>query len=520
MNSAAVRTQFGELDGQWNPDHSVCAFRGVPYAKPPLGALRWRPPQLPEIWSGVRPANVFGPRCIQPNRPHHAIGYFGPELESEDCLTLNIWTSTPSRSGRLPVMVWFHGGALLVGSGALPIFEGSMLARRGAVIVTINYRLGRLGFLCHPALSAEQPWRSSGNYGLLDQIAALEWVRDNIEAFGGDPGCVTIFGQSAGSSAVSQLMSSRLAKGLFHRAIGQSGGSFFSRTLAPLEQAEQAGLKFAEMIGATSLDDLRTRGARDLQFIRPDDGNRMNDVYDAADPRGIDKRTAWAVIDGHVIHEPLRDTFARGSQNEVPLLTGSTADEGSTQPAIPVLSEFQRRARADWGAMAESYLHHFPASSDAEAELASRRAIGTRIFNWENWTWANLQAQTGRSAVFFYHFAHAPPKPQSDEGGDLSRRLGAFHTAEIPYVFQTLAARSWAWSDTDRDLSDMMAAYWINFAASGDPNGSGLPFWPHYTPETATAAIFNNGMRVDNVPDLDVLRFWQSVDGSLRARTV
>jgi len=516
MKDAVVTVESGSLAGRWNTDQTVCSFKGVPYAKPPLGPLRWQPPLPPETWDGVRPAHAFGPRCIQPNRPSHAIGYFGPEAESEDCLTLNIWTSAPARAERRPVMVWFHGGAFLVGSASLPIFDGSALARRGAVIVTVNYRLGRLGFFAHPALSAEQSYRASGNYGMLDQIAALRWVRDNIAAFGGDPDRVTIFGQSAGSSAVSQHMASPPAKGLFHRAIGQSGGGFFARILAPLDTAEKAGAQFAQALGGRSIDELRATPARDIQFVRPDDGGRLKDVYDASDPKGIDRQTAWPVIDGYVMPELLMKTFERGAQHPVPLLTGSTADEGTTQPPISSLEEFRRRAHADWGALADAYLRAFPASSNAEAEASSRRAVGTRVFNWENWTWANLHARTGNAPVYFYHFAHVLPQPESDAGGDLSRRLGAFHTAEIPFVFQTLDARRWPWRESDRALSDMMAGYWLNFAASGDPNGPGLPPWPRYDRHAPTTAVFDRGMTVGGVPDMPTLQFWQSVDASIR----
>src|SRR5262245_43822446 len=235
MKIAVVQADSGSLAGEWNADQTVCTFKGVPYARPPVGALRWRPPQPPPRWSGMRPAAGFGPRCVQPERPTNAVGYFGPEREREDCLYLNVWTAAPSPAEQRPVMLWLHGGAFLLGSGSLPIFDGAALARRGAVVVTINYRLGRLGFLAHPGLSAEQPYRASGNYGLLDQIAALRWIQTNIAAFGGDPNCVTIFGQSAGSSSVSSLMASPLAKGLFHRAIGQSGGAFLSRILAQLD---------------------------------------------------------------------------------------------------------------------------------------------------------------------------------------------------------------------------------------------------------------------------------------------
>jgi para-nitrobenzyl esterase len=517
MTNGTVRVESGLLAGAWSVDQAVCSFKGVPYARPPIGPLRWRPPQPPESWSGVRPARAFGPRCIQPNRPSHAIGYFGPESESEDCLTLNVWTAAPASDERRPVMVWFHGGAFLVGSGSLPIFDGSALARRGAVVITINYRLGRLGFLAHPELSAEQSYRGSGNYGLLDQIAALRWVRENIAAFGGDPARVTIFGQSAGSSSVSQLMGSPLAKGLFHRAIGQSGGAFFARILAPLDAAERAGARFAEALGAKSIDELRGKSARDVQLTRPDDGHQIKSIYDASDPKGIDRQTAWAVIDRHVVPEFLTSTFVRGGQHDVPLLTGATSDEGTTQPPIPRLAEFERRARADWGNMADAYLRMFPADSDAEAEASSRRGIGTRVFNWENWTWANLHATTGKAGVYFYHFAHVPPKPDSTAGGDLSRPLGAFHTADIPYVFQTLTARDWPWRDADRALSDTMAAYWVNFAASGNPNGPGLPDWPRYDPNRPTTAIFKDGVRIGAVPDLKTLEFWQTMDARLRA---
>jgi para-nitrobenzyl esterase len=515
--SAITRVESGLLAGGWSEGHAVRTFMGVPYARPPLGALRWRPPQPAERWDGMRPAQAFRPRCIQPDRPETAVGYFGPEPESEDCLYLNIWTPAQPRSEQYPVMVWFHGGAFLVGSGALPIFRGDRLARHGVVVVTVNYRLGRLGFLAHPDLSREQPYRASGNYGHLDQIAALRWIQANIAAFGGDPACVTIFGQSAGASSVSTLMASPLTKGLFHRAIGQSGGAFGARILAPLETAEKAGLAFARAIGAPSVEDLRARPARELQLVRPQDDGAMMERYDSNDAKGIDRPTSWPVIDGYLLPSRVADIFARGEQNDVPLLTGATADEGSTQPAIPSSAEFVRRARADYGDLADELLRLFPAGSDSEAEASSRRVIGTKVFNWENWTWASAQARTGKSGVHFYHFSRVPPKPLSGGSGDKSRHIGAFHTAEIPYVFQTLDARSWPWQERDRELADLMTGYWTRFASSGDPNSPGLPYWPRWDPAQPTTMIIGDDMRVGPVPDLATLAFWQAYNDKLRS---
>lgn len=519
MKSAEVLIETGRLIGQWTADGSVCSFKGVPYAHAPVGSLRWCPPQPAERWGGTRPALAFGPRCVQPNRPDNAVGYFGPEAESEDCLSLNVWTGAPSAQERRQVVVWIHGGGFAVGSGSLPIFDGTALARRGAVVVTFNYRLGRLGFLAHPALSAEQPHGTSGNYALLDQIAVLNWVKANIAAFGGDPSCVTIFGQSAGSSSVNSLMTSPLAKGLFHRAIGQSGGAFFGRILQRLAAAEQAGSELACALRASSIERLRELPVREIQFRRPDDGNSVKDVYDSSDPKGIDRKNSWSIIDGYVIPEVVMDQFAEGRQIDVPLLTGSTADEGSTQPPISTLAEYERRARADYGDMASEFLRVYPANSDAEAVRSSRRMIGNRIFNWENWTWANMQVKTGRSPVYFYHFGQVPPKPDyPGRGGDLEHSIGSFHTADIPYVFETLDARSWPWRTIDRELSDTMARYWINFAASGDPNSAGLPAWPRYDAGRDTTLLIKDGIRVGATPERSALEFWKAVDAAIRAR--
>ncbi|HUZ75315.1 MAG TPA: carboxylesterase family protein [Stellaceae bacterium] len=512
-----VRIESGLLAGCLEPGGVVRSFKGIPYARAPVGDLRWRPPLAPERWDGIRAATHFAPRCVQPERPITAIGSFAPERESEDCLYLNIWTAAVADDDTRPVMVWFHGGGYAVGSGAVPLFTGAKLARKGVVVVTVNYRLGRLGFLAHPELSRESDARVSGNYGLLDQIASLRWVERNIGSFGGDPGRITVFGQSAGASSVHCMTASPLAKGAFQRAIGQSGGALGWRAMAPLDAAERAGMKFAHALGTTTLAALRALPARAIQLVRPNEGGRLKEIYDSSDPGGLDRETAWAVIDGHVLPEPVHDVFARGGQNDVPLLTGSTRDEGSTLPHDGTLDHFVARARTDYGAMADRFLDLYPAASDEAAERAAAAAVGDRTFTWENWLWARLQAATGRLPAFYYRFNRAPPRPLESGGGDRSRALGAFHTAEIPYVFHHLEVRAWPWHETDRALSDTMSSYWVNFAASGDPNGAGLPHWPRFDERLPSVMHFGDETRVGALPDAARLAFWSDVDAQLRA---
>ncbi len=413
-------------------------------------------------------------------------------------------------------MVWFHGGAYAVGSGSLPIFDGERLARHGVIVVTVNYRLGRLGFLAHPALSRESPHHASGNYGLLDQVAALGWIKRNIALFGGDPDRVTIFGQSVGSTSVHCHMVSPLARGLFQRAIGQSGGAF-GRGFLDRDTAERAGDGFARLLGATTVAALRALPARIIQQARVDAGG-LRAVYDAADPDASDRDIAWAIIDGHVLTEQPDDSYARGGQADVPLLTGSTADEGATQPGVADLPTYLARAEAEHGAAAASFLKLYPATTAHEAQAAARRAGGDHIFAWQNWLWALLHARAGRSPAYYYHFSRVPPRPLVGNSGDIGHALGAFHTAEIPYVFDHLAARDWPWQETDRRLAATMSSYWVNFAATGNPNGAGLPTWPGFDEAAQKVMIFGDETRVGTHPAAARIAFWQAHDQRPRTR--
>jgi len=483
------------LSGTASPDGSVLSFKGVPYARPPLGPLRWAPPEPPEAWSGTRDAKTFGPRSIQPERPKTSISYFGPERESEDCLYLNVWTAAKSDDERRPVMVWFHGGAFQVGSGSFPIFDGANLARRGVVAVTVNYRLGPLGFLAHPELTSQSRHRSSGNYGLLDQIAALSWVRDNIAGFGGDPGCVTIFGQSVGAQTVCCLMASPLARGLFHRAIGQSGASLATPgrvgggSVPSLEEAERRGLTYAKAMGARSLDDLRAMPAEEIQLrVRDQRLTRGSPTYE-----------------GYMLPEHVHDIFLKKDHADVPLLTGSNSHEGSIRPPAATLGAFRGEAADDVGAPADRLVDLYMRDG-ATVEDASRAFGGHRCFNWQNWTWARMHARAARAPVYYYHFSHLSPIPRDRPWSEnTAEKLGAFHTAEIPYVFQTLAARDWAWADADRRLADVMSAYWTNFAAHGDPNGPELPAWERFDRSRPRAMHFAEAAGMGGVPDRDKL---------------
>lgn len=456
----------------------VAAFKGVPYAGPPVGANRWRAPQPVERWTGVRDCTQYGPSVPQPAYPEGSFYQRPADPQDETgCLNLNVWSVAKDPAERRAVMVWIHGGALTRGSGRIDIYDGANLARKGVVLVTINYRLGALGFLAHPELSAEPGAKSSGSYGILDQIAALEWVKRNIAKFGGDPGRVTIFGESAGSWSVCALQATPLAKGLFHRAIGESGGVFspqghLKETRYGQRSGEDNGLAFAEALGAETLKDLRAVPV-DQIIVKSENGYQWRPT-----------------VDGYVFPREVYEIFANGEQNNVPVIVGSNADEGTSllgDRHPKTVSAYESLAKQQFGDLAGAALETYPAKSDEEVRGAYLALFRDQAFTWNMRTWARLM-DTVPAPAYQYYFSHIPPRAESE-------KWGAYHAAEIAYAFDNLERTNLESTDADRRLADQMSDYWVNFANTGDPNGAGLPEWPEFKIESESFMEFGDQPR-------------------------
>ncbi len=500
-----ITTAAGQVTGVLSSDGAVRAYKGIPFARPPVGDLRWRAPQPATPWSGTLVADKFGAICAQPdplggNSIFTQLFFTPIEPRSEDCLYLNVWTKA-SPDDRRPVMVWIPGGGFRGGSAAGAIYDGAALAKKGVVFVSFNYRLWKFGFLALPELSKESEHHVSGNYGLLDQVAALRWVKDNIAAFGGNPDNVTIFGQSAGSYSTNYLMSSPLAKGLFHRVIGESGGAFapavpgspLGRTQLMLADGEAMGSKLIATLKATSLEEMRRKTTAEIL------ASPSADRFDSAVP----------IRDGYVLTGTMDDIFGRGQQNDVPLLIGSNSDEGSNFPGPRTLSAFRDDARKTLGPFADEFLSVYHANNDTEARKVSEAAVRDTRVNWPTLQWAKMQATKGKSKVFHYYFSHHPPAPPNEAYVEnLGKDLGAYHGAELAYVFGNLVPLEWAWTDTDRDLEKIVSQYWVNFATNGDPNGPGLPPWPTYVPGTDSILHFGKSIMAGPLPNQTYYAFW------------
>lgn len=513
--SDPVRVEQGLLAGANGDSADMRVYRGVPFAAPPIGDLRWKAPQPPAAWQGTRQATEFSSACWQTQYSSASAIYQAPLPKlSEDCLYLNIWTPAKSANDKLPVMVWIHGGAFTRGSGSSHSYKGEILARKGAVIVTINYRLGIFGFFAHPELSAESEHHASGNYALLDQIAALQWVQKNIAAFGGDPSRVTIFGESAGSWAVNALMASPLAKGLFQRAIGESGGTF--SPMKTLAQAEKDGEKLAASLSSAPSTDAKDANG---QIAAAKDGaaNTLKTLR-AKSPEELlkiaDNELARTIVDGWVLPQQIVTIFSQGKQNDVPIIVGYNSDEGTTlapQGANMKAMMFTMGVNQRYGALAEQMLKIYPAGSDEQAVTSFYSAYRDQAFGWEMRTWARMETKTGHQPAYMYYFSHRPPGPQS-------AKLRAFHASEIAYVFGTFVW-PFPWEDADRKLSDAMTSYWVNFATTGNPNGGSLPKWPAYNAKEDQSLEFGDQISVRSEINKAGLDFFDSYYQSLSVKS-
>jgi para-nitrobenzyl esterase len=465
-----VTTTDGVVEGTMGASGSVRVFRGIPFAEAPIGALRWQPPQPVEHWTGTRKAVAYGAHCMQAGIFPGTV--FADGGESEDCLFVNLWTPAKAANQKLPVIVWVHGGGFVDGASSEPRYDGENLAKKGAVVVTFNYRLGIFGFFAHPELTAESGRGASGDYGLLDQVAALRWVAANVAAFGGDPDNVTIAGESAGSLCISALMASPPAQGLFHKAIGESGAFFNDSETGGIPtqtqaEIEAAGAKFAKAIGAPTLADLRARPAADLSRAS----------LKASFPSTVS-------IDGYVLPARVDELYARGAQAHVPLLAGWNADEGKFMivGAKQKLTAggFKLLATIRFGFQTGAFLTLYPAATDEEANTSAEQLAGDDFTAYSTWKWLNLQARS-EAPVYRYFFEQIPANAPGAMVGTLpASALGSMHAGEIEYVFQTLKWHDVPLTPGDLRLADTMSSYWVNFAKNGDPNGPGLPTWPRY----------------------------------------
>ncbi len=466
-----LKLDSGALGGGVESAPGIRAFKGIPFAAPPVGALRWTAPQPVPKWSGVRDASEYGNVCIQP--PGSSTGpqarlnianMAGSPQTSEDCLYLNVWTGAASANEKRPVMIWWFGGAFTEGGGSVPLYDGTALAKKGVVVVTMNYRLGAFGFFAHPALTAESPHKASGNYGLMDMLASARWVKNNIAAFGGDPNNVTVFGQSAGAMAIASLVASPQSKGLFKRAISESGawmGLGMAPGMTTRAQAEERGVKAATDAGVSTAAELRAMSAADVTAKLRSGGC-----------------PGCMIVDGWVIPEDPSATFAAGKQNAVDVLVGSNKEELSFGRGVTA-QQFEAGARMRWGDFADEFLKLYPHATDEEAARSNIESTADGTF-WHMRLYADYQAKKGNKA-YLYFFTQNPPAPAGKPP------FPASHAAEVPYVFDNLGqlhlfpdgsiAELSAKSAPDEKVADEMSSYWTNFAKTGDPNGPGLPKW-------------------------------------------
>jgi para-nitrobenzyl esterase len=459
MTPRPVDIETGRLAGAEPDANGVRAFKGIPYAAPPVGPLRWRPPQPAAKWNDIRASDKFAAnapqRVVFADIDPFAVGV------SEDCLYLNVWTSAaPGKEDKLPVLFYIHGGGFAVGAGSEPRYDGARLAAKGIVVVTVNYRLNALGLLAHPALTAETG--SSGNFALLDLIAALQWVKRNIAALGGSPDAVTISGESAGSMYVSLLMASPLSRGLFHRAIGQSGAQFPSpeRPMLSLKAAEELGRGFAGMLKAKTADDLRAAS--------------VDAILDAHPGVGF-----WPIVDSHVISETPAQIFAKGLQADVPLLAGWTRDEGTNFNVMnwPIAGEgYEKLLQVLFASHWKDVLALYPAGR--KTKQSANALGGDLVIIHSTWAWLESHRATGKADIFRYRFDRTPNVPASWIEND--KAPGAFHSCDIPYFMDTLDALPWFYEKVDREVADLTSDYVVNFVKNSNPNGEGLPAWPSY----------------------------------------
>jgi para-nitrobenzyl esterase len=486
-----VKISNGLIESAAPPKDGVRSFKGIPFAEPPAGDLRWREPQPVKNWAGVRNADQFGPRCMQRTGPM-ADYWFRSASMSEDCLYLNVWTPARSGSDRLPVLVYIFGGGFQNGDGSEPRYDGESMARMGIVAVSVNYRLNVFGFFAHPELTKESPHHASGNYGLLDQVAALRWVQQNIAAFGGDPKRVTIAGESAGSLSVSALMASPLSKDLMAGAIGESGALISTLPPRSLAETEKDGLNFGEAAGAPSLATLRALSAEKIQEILA----KAPDLGPSAG-RGVPRLRFSANLDGYLLPRPLAQIFDTGEQAKIPLLAGSNSEEMGARVILgqnePTVENFAAAVRKLYGESADQVLRVYAPKNQDEVLQAATDLASARFIAFGTWKWAELQMKTGGKPVYRYLYAHVRPRylgmpgqPQTAPvAGNPPVPRGAAHSAEIQYAMGNLDLDPrYTWVPDDHKVSETMQGYFANFVKTGNPNGPGLPNWPAYDAKT------------------------------------
>ena len=467
-----IQTANGKVEGYLKENLRI--FKGIPFAAPPVGEFRWKAPQPVQSWSGIKKCTAFSASPIQ-NKPQPFSCWTEefiakPEPLDEDCLYLNVWTSSKNKE-KHPVLVWIYGGGLNSGSANCDIYDGEEMAKKGVVFVSINYRVGVMGFMAHPELSKESGYNSSGNYGFLDQMASLKWVQKNIAAFGGDPNNVTIAGQSAGAFSVNAMIASTLSKGLFHKAIPQSGGLLSNRFSQNLAASEQQGLKFMEKVNCTSIAELRKKSADEIQK--------------ASNLPGFGR--FGTTMDGYVLPTNIFEHFKNGKHNQVPIMTGWVTGDGSLM-GIPntSLENYKKEVQVKYGTKTEEFLSIFPATTDEEAKEAK---LKQGLLGFAGMP-SHLLAISTNKPSYLYHFSHVPPdKPNFPN-------YGAFHTSEVPYALHTLHTWNRDWQQLDKDLENTMAAYWVNFAKTGNPNGTGLPKWKTYDKQAGYIMVLGDKVEI------------------------